>query len=509
MQTSETLWMTPTLVVASTGFALALYIWTAAPGLTWAHQAADGAELLAAAVTNGVPHPPGYPLYMLLLQGWLGLGQWLAPTASIARLGNLLSALCAALSAGVTAAVAYHLLPARPLRWGWALIAAGAWAVSPLLWSQAIVTEVYALHALLVALLGWALFNRGGRAICVIPVVACGIAHHLTMVLLLPATLYYLWHVGGRSQTAWWRSLGMITAGVILGACFYLRTPLAAAGGGNPPPINWGYADNWRGFWWLVSGAAYRGYLFAGERGDLFGRLTGWAFVVTNQFTPMGLALSLVGLSYWDRLQGALRTWSLLWIGPVSLYAVSYFTRDSEIYLLPVVWVMALWLALGTAEASVWVQQRWPLTWLTRGVAAALTLGMLTLMVVRLSDISLRHDHAAQTFVDQAATVLEPDSILITLADAETFMLWYGAWGSGELLQAAPGLVLINYSLYQFDWYRRLLRAQYPTLVGDEPSVEAILAANGHARPVFFSEMLSYIPPERLQPVGPLWRYLP
>ena len=49
-----------------------LYLASAPPGLTWSHFGADGAELLTAALTNGVPHPPGYPLYMLLLQGQVG-----------------------------------------------------------------------------------------------------------------------------------------------------------------------------------------------------------------------------------------------------------------------------------------------------------------------------------------------------------------------------------------------------------------------------------------------------
>ena len=57
----------------------------------------------------------------------------------------------------------------------------------------------------------------------------------------------------------WWQPLAALGCGVLLGALFYVRIPLAAANG--PPPINWGYADQWEGFWWLVSGAAYRGYL--------------------------------------------------------------------------------------------------------------------------------------------------------------------------------------------------------------------------------------------------------
>ena len=94
-------WITPILVSC---LSFIFYVETAAPGLTWANQGADGGDLLTAAVTNGVPHPPGYPLYTLLLQFWLWLLGFLQPASDLAWRGNLLSALCAALSVGITVA---------------------------------------------------------------------------------------------------------------------------------------------------------------------------------------------------------------------------------------------------------------------------------------------------------------------------------------------------------------------------------------------------------------------
>ncbi len=99
---------------AAGSFAFAFYVLSLAPGLTWAHQGADGAELLTAAIVNGVPHPPGYPLYTLLLQGWLALLGMAAPASDLAWRGNLLSALSGAASVFLTVIVAHHLLPATP-----------------------------------------------------------------------------------------------------------------------------------------------------------------------------------------------------------------------------------------------------------------------------------------------------------------------------------------------------------------------------------------------------------
>lgn len=127
-----------------------------------------------------MPHPPGYPLEITPLQGWL----WLARAH---RLGGDLnwqaapfSAACAALSAGVTlhtacdsSAGAQASSPAPRVRQAgtpalqymllWATLAAVAWAISPLLWTQAVIAEVYALHAVLLALLGWAVLVHPTR----------------------------------------------------------------------------------------------------------------------------------------------------------------------------------------------------------------------------------------------------------------------------------------------------------------------------------------------------------
>jgi hypothetical protein len=86
-----------------------------------------------------------------------------------------------------------------------------------------------------------------------------------------------------------------------------------------------GVSKDWDGFWWLVSGAAYRGYLFNAPTSTILGRIAAWANTLTTQYTPVGLALALLGLSHWDRHHSALRNFSLLWIIPVSLYSINYY----------------------------------------------------------------------------------------------------------------------------------------------------------------------------------------
>lgn len=497
--------------------AFCFYAVGAAPGLTWAHQGADGGELITAAVVNGVPHPPGYPLYILLLQAWLWPARSFGWVSDLNRQAALFSALCAALSVGVTLRTARHLLQARgpqlssPLLW--ATLAAAAWAIAPLVWTQAVIPEVYALHALLSALLGWAVLVHPTRLWYVTLIVALGVANHLTTLLLLPAAAYALWTARRRAspspeaETA--RIAAVLGAGLLLGALFYVRIPLVA---GSAPPVNWGYADNWSGFWWLVSGDAYRGYLFDGWPSLLPSRLADWAYTVTVQYTPVGLALALLGLAYWDRTAGDLRTFSLLWLLPVSGYALAYNTRDSDIYLLPVTWVMALWLAVGLAQVGTWVAHQLPqrtLRSISVGVAlmAAVTaVGLAGLAAWRWPQTALASDHEARDYLAAVTSVLEPHSIVVTQEDRETFAVWYGVWGSRELAEQIPDLVPVNNSLYQFDWYRRLQGELHPQIAGIDESVDALIAANRGVRPIYFAQLPLEFAESELTPVGPLWR---
>lgn len=507
----------PATALATAGLAFLLYLSTLAPGLTWANHGADGGDLLAAAASNGVPHPTGYPLYTMLLQTWLALWGWIVPRSDIAWRGNLFSGFWAAVSVGITAHLVYRRLAGkRSAAWLWAAGAGLAWGSSPLLWSQAVITEVYALHAALIALLGWVLWVYSPRAawrraLALGLVVGLGLAHHVTIVLLLPAVAYWLWSEPNRpaSQTRhpgrFWL---LATAGVALGLLFYLRLPVVAAGS-QPPPVDWGYPQHWPGVWWLVSGAAYRRYLFAVEPSQLLAHISAWALAVSTQYTPLGFGLALVGLYHQDQHEPRLRNFGLLWVLPISIYTVGYNTLDSEIYLLPVAWMMALWLVDGLPTiadmAASYLSlpaeraRRW-----TLGVAV---LALLLLTGIRFPVYSLRQDRQAEQFVTGAAAVLEPGSLVFSSADAETFALWYGAWGSGELLAAAPGTAFINVALYQFDWYRRLMADLYPELEGVDQSPHVLLDANAGRRPIFFSEILPLVSENDLEPAGPLWRY--
>src|SRR5512146_803174 len=96
----------------------------------------DSGELVAAVATLGIPHPSGYPLYVLLGHLWA----LLVPLGSVAFRMSLFSAFCAALAVGLVYLA------------GRALAAGLVFAASPSFWGEANVQRVYALNAGFVAL---------------------------------------------------------------------------------------------------------------------------------------------------------------------------------------------------------------------------------------------------------------------------------------------------------------------------------------------------------------------
>ena len=167
----------PALVASIVLFAIAfaLYSSTMAPGLTWENEGGDGGDFLAAAHTWGIPHPTGYPTYMVLLRSFSEL-IWFGDAASRA---NLFSALAGAVAVPFLFLAARKLLlrlpvsdtHGRTLPFAAAFVAALAFAASNLHWSQSTITEVYALNALFVALFLWlaliarSRIERGERAL--------------------------------------------------------------------------------------------------------------------------------------------------------------------------------------------------------------------------------------------------------------------------------------------------------------------------------------------------------
>lgn len=441
-------------------FLCALYFRTLAPGLTWANDGADGGDLATAAITGGIPHPGGYPTYLVLASAFSKL-----PLGTPAFRTNLLSLVCMVLAACLVYAIQ------RKAGGGVtsASLAALAFGTFPLVWSQAIITEVNAAAVLFAALiLYWLAFRppsafshlAGGLA------AGLGLGIHLTNAFLLPILFVETWRNGLRAYA---KSLAMRLAGLSLGLGIYGVIPLRARA---QAPVNWGNAVDLPGFLWLVSGQMYHDRLEHFSWAYLESGFRAWSRVLTEQLGTVGLALVFVTLAFCFR---PTRLYLVtLWVFfSYSFFAIFYYSPDSYVYLLPALMSVAIWMG----EAAQWLIDR--ITWQARFSKTAALVLFLSIFITRslaaMPSMDLSSDHTAEEYAQSVLAAAPPRAILVARGDEAVFSLWYFHYA----LHSRPDVAVIARDLVPMPWYRQMLEATYPGLqVPDLPWVEAILLVN-------------------------------
>ncbi|MGH7499511.1 MAG: glycosyltransferase family 117 protein, partial [Gemmatimonadales bacterium] len=183
--------------LAVTGVVLLGYVLTLAPTVTfW-----DAGELIAAARTLGIPHPPGTPLFVMIAHVW-GM---IFPFGEYAFRTNLLSAFLSASGAGCFFLVTHESLRAwadsPPARIGGAAAGAIIGAFTFTAWQNSNETEVYAVATFTIAAVAWlALLWRRARGTPAAPRIlllmlyigGLSVGNHLLALLAGPAVVVFL-----------------------------------------------------------------------------------------------------------------------------------------------------------------------------------------------------------------------------------------------------------------------------------------------------------------------------
>ncbi|MCZ7571887.1 MAG: DUF2723 domain-containing protein [Ardenticatenaceae bacterium] len=482
--------------------AFGFYLATAARDLSWANSGADGGDLITAAWVGGVPHPSGYPLWLLLAGGLLHL-----PLGTPAWRATLISVAGGAVAVGFTARAAARLLP-RTDPPGWRPMVVGVTALalmtSPLLWGQSVIAEVYALQAGLMALAleGLLAWSEDGEAAGVRRAAlgwGLALANHLTALWLAPAALWLLLRRRpGR------RLVGQSLALVLVGPLLYLTLPLRAVA---LPPINWGGADRLGGLLWLVSGRIYRSMVFGLPARDFIPRISAWLSLTAQQVGPPGLVLVLWGATLLVQRRSQLAGPLALFLVFNTVYAISYNTSDSFTYLIPNNLVLVLLLAVGLAALPGELPHRWqagpPLALLALVLLALIPL----LTVLRFGrETAQSGPQGAARYVNESVAALEPGAVVFAQTDEHIFAMWYAAY----VVAPRRHITVVVDGLLPYEWYRRSLAENHPTLrwpEGDPANTRAILEANLDDAPIYLTEATDRLGHGfEMTPAGPLFR---
>ncbi len=454
-----------TLVCATAVFfsAALLYFITAARDIV----GGDTLELVTAAVTLGVAHPPGYPLFTML-----GHLFSLLPFGSIPFRVNLLAVTCDALTVVVVFFTALRLSRSNLA----ATLAALILMVNPTFWSWSLVAEVFPLNNLLASILIYLLVawheqpQRFNLLVAAFFLTGLALTNHQTIVLLAPAFCFVLWQrraaLPGRLYL-----VPVCIAAFFIGLLPYGYLPWASA---HHPPYNWGggvfsFGDlinfitrRIYGSGQLVSVASYTG-------GPPIPRL----IALGVSFRPLSAALILLGMIQAYRHQRWYLWFTLIafvcggpffvWItglnlatAPSALFVLQRFFLLSHVVLAPLLAFGVLFI-VETIASSAGTPR--PIHTGVIGTCGLIAIG--ASILTNYSRIDQSHNLIARHFGEDVFESAEPASIFLATGDAVLGPLLY--------LQAVESMgehcTVVALPFLPADWYLRQVRERHSDLV--------------------------------------------
>jgi hypothetical protein len=345
-------------------------------------------------VVLGVPHPPGYPLWVLVAHLF-----YLVPFGEPLWRISLTSVVYGTATVGLVYLIAQRL----GVRWWLAGLATALFAIAPDFWGEATEPRAYALNAVQVAgtiwlLLKWRDAPPDGRRRWLVAagfVLGTAFANHGTTITLVPG--YALFVLGTEWQ--WARAAHgsplmtlrrrlpdyLLAAGAaLLGLTPYVL-PLVRYLQGDGP-YYWGDPKSWADFMRLVSGQDFRQMIF-GIPWTQFGQQAGWGFqILLNQFGWPGVIVGLIGWVGLARRHPLV--FGMLALGWVCsfVFAIMYNAATNYFYFIPghLFWALAMGVAaeMGLAALGRWAGTRPAGLRLARWATAGLAVGLVAILAV-------------------------------------------------------------------------------------------------------------------------------
>ncbi|MDX1933793.1 MAG: DUF2723 domain-containing protein [Capsulimonadales bacterium] len=417
----------------------------------------DSGEITTAIFTNGIIHPPGYPLLGLLGRIALVLVPFGEPTFRVGCVVALAGAGAVLMLYRFCRETGAGILPA--------ITSAAMFGGSYVFWSQCVRVEVYSLHLLLVGttlLAALRYGNTGSHKALFLSAAAfsLGLAHHLTIVLLLPALLLLagkrLWIEPKAPQR-----IGAVIATILgIGPSFWLLLMYWASG---EPMLNWSRPSTVDGLLRHVTARIYSGNLRMPTPERWVARLGETGQAAAETFLWIGLPLAIVGIFLLGRRQPRTMLGLLLTAIIIAVYCQFYIINDILAYFLPVWW--ALFVFLGITLERLTHLFRSPIV-RDRLLPACLLLLPPVQIGRNFAACNLSPVTFVRDFARQKLEHVEPNGVLLLQGDNDAFPVQYARFVLGirpDVTVIERGVFSSMYVQYDRDpsgWYFDVLRRQ-------------------------------------------------
>lgn len=429
------------IAVATVVFAV--YLRTLAPTVMWY----DMGEFATAALTLGIAHNTGYPLFMLLgkLFSYLPLGD---PAYRI----NLMSAFFAASTVAVTYLYIWRLTESRAI----AALSSLLLGFSSTLWGNATWAEVYSINALLTVSILVLLESsrRSGKPrtlywACFLLGLGLG-NHRLLLAVALPIGYAGLLRFGAGWQRPLLPRITRMAAFFLVGFAINLYLPIRAA---QNPPVLWADATDPGIFLQMVTTGKANVEAFYNPFGDL-GRIEHWVRILSlypaYELTLPGLAISLLGAFICYRRATGIFLLTVMVAGFSLVFVSTYGIHDIFNYFLPLYQMMVVWWAFAALASLEWLRAS-PRLKVLRGIAGpavrqGLLLALLAWIPMRLFAVNYpvldRSEHwDTRTFAQLVWSTVEPGAYVLADFWTWTPMLYEQAvLGEGQGITLVPAI---------------------------------------------------------------------
>jgi hypothetical protein len=465
--------------------ALWAYALTLSPTVAWINFGEDSGDLLAASATLGIPHPTGYPLFVLL-----GRLATFLPLGTTAFRINLVAALAGAASVYFLVRLAGAL--AGEAARGTAAFCAAAcallYASSRGAWSQSVLSEVYTLNAAFLGAVLWLLVeaqrDRDSRKLLLAAYLfGLGLTNHLLLLAAGPALLLVGWRLARAHK------IGPVVAVllpvlVLWGLTLDLFLPVRAA---RQPEFSWGAPVTPERLWWVLSGAQYARNFFARSLGDSVHHLVpgrwgtdfGWGLLI--------LAVGIVALFRRRGPPQGSAAVGLTFLASVLLLSV-YAIGDDVGY-----WMPAGLVAAGLAGAG-WALL-WPPGMRSGRFRAAIAVLLVAAVVLGFGTswkrVDASNDLTPYVYAQRNLSSVEPNALIVSEYDGRTFALWF--YKATDFKKTKPEVVVAYKYLLVWPWYVHHLARYYRGLAVPPASSDAdlvmnrLIARNIRRRPVYLT----------------------